>query len=255
MNATPEDVLSGLARWSLVPTRNDDTRSGLPTLGDKSFDHCLMDPPFEEAAHKKGRRVRKKKVEAKAFSYPPITEGERLFVAGEVHRLTKKWSLTFCQLEAIHLWRSAFEGAGATYVRTGIYWKDDAQPQLGGDRPGSGCEALVICWHGGKKLSWNGGGKCGRWTSKRDSVNGSTATLIDGMKPLRLMRQLVEDFTDEGDRIFDPYAGAGTTLIAANMLHRRSVGWEQDPATAEVARNRLLGEEARPLENQLRCFT
>lgn len=62
---------------------------------------------------------------------------------------------------------------------------------------------------------------------------------IMGGKPLAAMLRIVEDYSNRGDLIVDQTCGAGTTLVAAKMLGRRSVGIERDQATAEMAARNL----------------
>lgn len=45
-------------------------------------------------------------------------------------------------------------------------------------------------------------------------------------KPVRLLKQLIEIFTDEGDVVIDPCCGSGATLRAAKELRRDSYGFE-----------------------------
>lgn len=45
-------------------------------------------------------------------------------------------------------------------------------------------------------------------------------------KPVNLLKQLIEIFTDEGDVVIDPVAGSGTTLRACMELNRSSFGFE-----------------------------
>ena len=45
-------------------------------------------------------------------------------------------------------------------------------------------------------------------------------------KPVTLLKQLIEVFTDEGDTVIDPCAGSGTTLRACMELKRNSYGFE-----------------------------
>jgi len=45
-------------------------------------------------------------------------------------------------------------------------------------------------------------------------------------KPVALLKQLIEVFTDEGDTVIDPCAGSGTTLRACMELKRNSYGFE-----------------------------
>ncbi len=58
-------------------------------------------------------------------------------------------------------------------------------------------------------------------------------------KPLGLMRAIVRDYSRFGDLVVDPYAGGGTTLLAAAMEGRRAIGAEVDPMTFEKAVARL----------------
>ena len=45
-------------------------------------------------------------------------------------------------------------------------------------------------------------------------------------KPVTLLKELIETFTDEGDVVIDPCAGSGTTLRACRELNRNSYGFE-----------------------------
>ena len=45
-------------------------------------------------------------------------------------------------------------------------------------------------------------------------------------KPVELLKNLIEIFTDEGDVVIDPCAGSGSTLIAAERMNRKGYGFE-----------------------------
>lgn len=58
-------------------------------------------------------------------------------------------------------------------------------------------------------------------------------------KPSKLLKILIEYSTDEGDLVFDPYAGSGSTIVAAEELGREGVGIEIEEDYATSARGRL----------------
>lgn len=54
----------------------------------------------------------------------------------------------------------------------------------------------------------------------------STPKIHPTQKPVPLLKQLIQIFTDPGDVVIDPVAGSGTTLIAAIELDRKAYGFE-----------------------------
>ncbi len=45
-------------------------------------------------------------------------------------------------------------------------------------------------------------------------------------KPVELLKDLIRIFTDEGEVVIDPCAGSGSTLLASEMINRKSFGFE-----------------------------
>lgn len=58
-------------------------------------------------------------------------------------------------------------------------------------------------------------------------------------KPLALMELLVSLVTKEGQIILDPFAGSGTTCVAAQRLNRHFIGIEIDENYCKIANERL----------------
>jgi adenine-specific DNA-methyltransferase len=66
--------------------------------------------------------------------------------------------------------------------------------------------------------------------------------------PVELIERLVLSLTSEGDLVFDPFLGTGTTIIAAIRHRRRGIGAETVPKYVEIARQRIQQE----IEGELR---
>ncbi|MEI7745000.1 MAG: site-specific DNA-methyltransferase [Chloroflexota bacterium] len=64
-------------------------------------------------------------------------------------------------------------------------------------------------------------------------------------KPVRLLERIVAASSRPGDVVLDPYAGSGTTGVAAARLGRRWILVDRNAAAVEIARARLAAEEGR----------
>jgi len=58
-------------------------------------------------------------------------------------------------------------------------------------------------------------------------------------KALELLKGLIQKCTKEGEIVLDPFAGSGTTLLAASLLKRKYIGVEMDLKYVEQCRSRL----------------
>lgn len=79
------------------------------------------------------------------------------------------------------------------------------------------------------------------------------------MKPPGLMAEIISFFTRHGEKVLDPFAGVGSTLIGAKMTGRVGVGVELNPAWVEVyrriqeefslkAEEPVRGQEGKPID-------
>jgi site-specific DNA-methyltransferase (adenine-specific) len=74
-------------------------------------------------------------------------------------------------------------------------------------------------------------------TPKREKTFGKHPT----QKPISLLQRIIEASTTEGQVILDPFAGSGTTLIAANQIKRYAIGIEVDEIYLYLAKKRIIG--------------
>lgn len=92
---------------------------------------------------------------------------------------------------------------------------------------------------------WNGGGSVAVWSHGFAYDEVGAARLRETQKPLALTRELVRLFSDPGEVICDPFAGSGTTGVAALLEGRRVILVERDPAHAATCLRRLRETEPR----------
>lgn len=222
-----------------------DCRAVIPTLGLVS--HAIFDPPYEKHMHNAksgGRRVRQD-----GYANPqPINfasiDGMREEVTEPLVRLCEGWFIAFCTPEGVAPWRDAIEAAGARYKRACVWNKPDSAPQFNGQGPAMGAEMFVTAWCGSGFSSWNGGGGRNVFTHLTNAPDRHGEHPTE--KPISLMMEIVEKFTNPGDAILDPFMGSGSTGVAAVRLGRRFIGIEQDKRFFEIASGRIADALARP---------
>ena len=62
-------------------------------------------------------------------------------------------------------------------------------------------------------------------------------------KPILLLERVIEIASDAGDLVLDPFCGSGTTLVAAKLLGRSSIGLDSSEEAVILARKRLIAPE------------
>lgn len=111
-------------------------------------------------------------------------------------------------------------------------------------------EVIMYGWTPGAPHRWYGGhNQCGVW--EFDSPNSSD--LHPTMKPVAMLEHAIRLSSRKGDRVFEPFSGSGSTLLACENTGRKCGAIELHPGYADVAIYRweqLTGKKARlaPLE-------
>lgn len=58
-------------------------------------------------------------------------------------------------------------------------------------------------------------------------------------KPVELLRMYIENSSKTGDIVFDPFAGTGSTILAAIQCGRSGIGYELDTTYCDIANKRI----------------
>lgn len=87
-----------------------------------------------------------------------------------------------------------------------------------------------------KKANWNGDSKQSTlWQIEKNSANTSGHATE---KPVECMRRPIENNSSQGQVVYDPFLGAGTTLMAAELTGRTCYGIELKPEFVDVTLQR-----------------
>ena len=210
----------------------------MPTLGRVS--HICCDPPYEARMHAaKSHEADLRKDGGPALlaidfeCIDPIRD-EVVRLASEA---SEGWFIAFCTPEGVGRWADSINASPMKYKRACAWVKPDSTPQFNGQCPAMGVEMFVCAWAGSGHSRWNAGGKRGvyRHLVNNPERHGEHPT----EKPRRLMAEILADFTNEGDTILDPFAGSGTTGVAAVRMGRDFIGIERDPRYFEIMCKRI----------------
>lgn len=191
-------------------------------MPDKCVDLVLTDPPYNAKDIGPNRKV---------------YEGQQMQLPLEEY---KRW---------IGLWFSELERISHRIVITPGIANVCFYPQ----------PAWIACWHKPAAVSFNRFGGFNAWEpimlygkipkGKRlpqDYILENTMNFSKGPekdhpcpKPLNLWMRLVDTFSLEGDVVFDPFNGSGTTSLACKNLERKYIGVDMIKRYCRIAEDRL----------------
>lgn len=134
-------------------------------------------------------------------------------------------------------------GTFRKYIKDVIDWKKDTeQPAMHPQVLNAAHELILVmqsppeAGRAIKGANWVRGELSNHWSGigKGESFNGHGATF-----PLEMARKCIHNFSRENDLVYDPFAGLGSTCIAAHQLGRRWIGSEISAEYVELANKRL----------------
>lgn len=128
----------------------------------------------------------------------------------------------------------ALQSGGWVWRGIGHWHKRNARPN-----PGLRAEVEYIVW--GSHGALADGTPCSRGLVDALGPRGTERQHIT-QKPIQVMTWLIEAAAGTAP-VLDPFAGSGTTLLAAAQLGRRAIGVELDERHCEIAATRLANRQ------------
>jgi site-specific DNA-methyltransferase (adenine-specific)/modification methylase len=150
----------------------------------------------------------------------------------------------FTSYNLIGKWHESFDPEFDTFQFM-VWHKTNPVPKFRKAGFLNSCELIVACWNKGH--TWN-------FSNQREMHNFFESPICMGaervknpvhptQKPVGLLSHIIKIASDEGDLIFDPFMGVGSTGVAALQLGRKFVGIDLEKSYCDAAEIRLLGVE------------
>lgn len=229
---------------------------------DASFDALVTDPPYSSGGFVRGDRmvnartkyvVNNAKHDLQDFSGD--NRDQRGYLAwcamwlSESLRLLRPGSpaCVFTDWRQLPITTDAFQAGGFVWRGVGVWTKNNgSRPQMGRFR--SDAEFLVWGSAGPMRSGEDVGCLAGAWTAA--PVPGIDREHITE-KPVEVMTEIVR-IAPPGGIVLDPFAGSGSTGVAALRVGRRFVGIEKSPHYFDTACTRLRAEETNSTAQAIR---
>ncbi len=231
---------------------NADCLNVAPTLA--GVDAVITDPPYLTADSQVklgGKGVTPVRVESHAVGMP---WGYSLDWVDVVAQLNPKQWVIYCNsymLGGLITKLEAYTKFGTVFV-----WRKSNAPVPTRNVPRFDCEFIVwVKQHGATNVRARHFDsqvidvpmpQAGCFAVERITVNGGRAA-HPTQKPLKVVSPFVRNLTEPGWTILDPFAGTGTTGVAALLEGRRFIGIEIDEGYCAIARKRIEDAAAQPL--------
>ncbi|GAA4442868.1 DNA-methyltransferase [Bremerella cremea] len=219
---------------------------------DQQFDALISDPPYSSgglhASSRKATTSSKYQSSDAKKKFPDFlgdNMDQRSYRAwamlwlGAAIELLKPGGIVclFTDWRQLPTMTDVLQGAGVLWHGVASWDKVNARPRLGGIS--QRCEFVV--WGSKGKLERKGPSLPG---ALRHNLVPSARRVHCAEKPVELMTDLLKLIAWREDAaVLDPFAGSGTTLVAARELGLRAVGIEKSPEIAAIACERLCGEQ------------
>jgi DNA modification methylase len=223
---------------------NGDSREHIASIPSQSVDLILTDPPYNLSNYSTGNMKLgwRKDINNDVADWDKIDMNPGEWIS-EFKRILKPTGniFAFTSYNLLGKWHEAFDPEFDTFQFM-VWHKTNPVPKL--RRAGflNSCELIVCVWNKGH--TWN-------FSSQREMHNFIEAPICMGkerlkdpfhptQKPVRILRHIINLASNEGDLVFDPFMGVGSTGEAALQTGRRFLGIEIDNSYCKAANKRLL---------------
>lgn len=203
---------------------NDDYLNVMRSLNNESIDLIVTDPPYKTISGGKGKKGDGSPTgilsenDGKIFKENDINISEFF---SEAFRVLKDSTHMYVMTNLLNLNDFMEEGIKAGFkIHNLLVWeKNNVTPNRWYMK---NCEYIIFFRKGkAKKINNQSSKTVHKFTNTTNRIHPT-------QKPVELMELYVENSSDVGDIVLDPFSGSGSTLVACKNLNRQFIGVELD---------------------------
>ena len=214
----------------------------IKNIPNNSIDLIVTDPPYElETEGSKENSI------SKTFAncnnqIKGISEGINLDILKEYMRIMKKPNIyIWCNKKQILEYLKFFVEKHKCSFEIMTWCKTNPTPLCGGNYLID--KEFCLYFRKGIKLNTKFETAFTYWISQKNKSD-KDDFCHPTIKPLNIIKMLVENSSNENDLVLDTFAGSGTTCVACKETGRRFIGMEIDKEYHKIAVDRLNGINA-----------
>lgn len=225
---------------------NIDCMEYMKTLPSECIDLIVTDPPYKTTKRGIGSKTTTGGLfrsdlskQGKIFRYNDIKPCEYI---PELYRILKNGSHCYIMTNHVNIYEmlTAAQNCGFHFIKSLIWNKGN---KIMGQCYMSQFEYILFFRKGKHKKINNCGTSDILDIPNKKSKDKNGYNLHDTEKPIELMKILVENSSNEGDLIYEPFMGIGSTVLACKELNRNYIATELDANYFEIAKNRIEQKE------------
>ena len=234
-NAEVAERIGKIAPSELHTLVQADCLEWLEAYKGEKFDVLLTDPPYGMGADSFGDSGGAVMLGVHSYNDDPSIITNLVVPAlarAAMHCKESAHAYVFCDIEQFFTLRQVFNDRGWKAFRTPLIWvKNNGRVPLPQHGPRRQYETILYAFRGDRPVL----------SIQSDVIECPTDDNLGlgAQKPIELFSNLLRRSARPGDRILDPFAGTGTTLVAAHLLRCLATCIESAPAAFGIAAGRL----------------
>ena len=242
-----------IGRFKLNNVYNEDCYKAIKDIPDKSVDLIYTDIPYDYTNGGKGGGMLKSEARKKTYieTIGQFDKGIKWSILDEFCRIMRYiYIYIWCSKDQILPLMKYFVEEKGCLFNILVWCKTNPTP-FANDNFLPDIEYCLVFREKGKTKLNDGYKLKSKWYMSGTNVEDKKNYLHATIKPLDLVERHIALSSQEGDIVFDPFAGSSTTLLAAKHLKRRYIGFEINKEYYDISIKRLHGEN---IKGELNLF-